>query len=664
MSDITKKIFSIESEGTLPSPKKSMSETIRPILAETEPPVKTAPPKPVPEFVTREAITPLSGPPQTAIEADTPGAGAGWIILGFASLYLIGVGFYFGQPLLDGAPELMSIAGLVLLLTLPLFLLFLLWRALKHLSTTSRQNARYAEAANILTSPDAEVGKRTATLASGIRDEITKVNDSLNETIKALNDVQMTVTRETQAIDAAGLQLSSRSEDVGRNLTLQRQALESISGTFDTRMDTLSSSISETGRTLDAICTEAEAKIKNASDSMQIASGKMDQTISDGSNLITQRITEIETISGKLGQASETLAAEIKNSAENLNETDAGLVEKTQAFETLNENARTHIYELQQTLEQGNSLLSELKTGSDERAAAIQTHYEKLRTHLKQSEDETLAVQGKTARMVESNLAQMRSEFTQMETDLRALQTKLNDLQTATPEAANPQTPEPIGAPRLNLTPLDSDFPPVEPPRNVYKRQTPLSLGVDMEIESVDKEIVDFDPNVIRRPGDVGGKVKSKGFGRRTDKNEGLGWRWRDMLGTLERPDAALPPAPAAASLSSETQSIDAVTILSSLQLSPAAIVDEGTVIDATQARINKGDAGLANTVSERLPDAVSHLRDKLAADPNLKAEIGQFDLKFAAMIGNTPPTAPTLRAVLGSPEGRAYLLCAAALKA
>jgi len=32
-------------------------------------------------------------------------------------------------------------------------------------------------------------------------------------------------------------------------------------------------------------------------------------------------------------------------------------------------------------------------------------------------------------------------------------------------------------------------------------------------------------------------------------------------------------------------------------------------------------------------------------------------------MIGNTPPTAPALRAALGSPEGRAYLLCAAAFK-
>ena len=86
-------------------------------------------------------------------------------------------------------------------------------------------------------------------------------------------------------------------------------------------------------------------------------------------------------------------------------------------------------------------------------------------------------------------------------------------------------------------------------------------------------------------------------------------------------------------------------------------------MVDATQARVNKGEPGLTSAVTEKIPEAVTHLRDSLSRDPNLKADLLSFTSSFSNMLSNTPPTAPALRAALGSPEGRAYLLCAAALK-
>jgi len=682
VSDITKKIFSIEPEMSGKSEKLPVSEIIRPMLVEDVPPPE-AKKEAVPDFVTRDSIKPLTAPPSLS-ELDDPASHSsamGWFILGFGVLYLVGAGLYFGMPLLNTSAELFSIAGLVLILALPLVLLLLLWRSLRHLKQANQYNVRFAKAAEILVSPDGEALGRTKTLAAGIQTEITKVNDSLSATVDTLTDVQLSVTRETQSIDAAGLQLSSRSDDVGRNLTLQRQALESISGTFDTRMGTLSTQITDTSDTLDAICAAAEEKLLKASESLQLASGKMDQTVAEGSNRIRDRITEIGDISLKLEETTKSLSTDLETSTQTLADTDQGLLDKTLLLQELNSNTQTKLIDLQNTINEGNQMLTKLQEAAESRDSFVQSYYQDLSAGLKQSENETLAAQGKTARMVESNLAQMRQNFSTMETDLQALQSKLDALKTSSPTPIS--SPE-IQQSRLKLEPLDSDFPPVEPTREVPKLRpastldTPMNLGLDMMLDSpeaeADAEIVGFEPDVLRRPGDAASPssaVKSTGFGRKSEKQDKSGWRWRDMLGSLDRPDpsqtstASLAPALGAAAFTPNApEKVDAVEILSMLQLSPSAIVDEGTVIDATQARINAGEAGLVKAVSGRLPEAISHLRDKMAGNPQLAANLKRYCNDFSNQIGNTPPTAPSLRAALGSPDGRAYLLAVTALKA
>ena len=606
-------------------------------------------------------------------------------------LYLIGIGLYFGRPLLNTSTDLLTIAGLVLLLTLPVVLLFLLWRALRHLNKLNLQNARFTRAAELLVSPDGEALTRIKSLAAGIQSEITKVNNSFDGTVDALKDVQLAMTRESQALDAAGLKLTNRSEDVGRNLTLQRQALESISGTFDTRMETLSTQISDTSQTFDSICTTAEEKLLKAGEALQLASGKVDQALADSSNRISEKITEIDDVSRKLDETSTALNENLEASVQTLTETDQALLEKTQALQELNTNTQTKLIDLQNTIDDGKQMLVKLQEAAETRDSFVQSYYKDLSAGLKQSENETLAAQGKTTRMVESNLAQMRHDFTSMEADLQALQSKLESLKSTPIETA----PQQIQQARLKLEPLDSDFPPVEAPRFTPESKleapkvtpppsAPLNLGMDMEIESPNTEILGFEPNaivpdVIRRPGDPGAPSKTstpikKGFGRRTEKQDKSGWRWRDMLGTLDRPDTsrnaatALVGSAAGASLAASSslrsqEEIDGAGILTMLKLSPSAIVDEGTVIDATQAQINAGQSGLVSTVAEKLPEAISHLKHKMSVNPQLIGNLRRFSDDYAAFIGNTPPTAPALRTVLGSPDGRAYLLAVTALK-
>lgn len=681
MSDITKKIFSIEPAGDAPvRSEPSITDVVRPLVDDKPEALKRDSADKVPEFVTREAVTPLNTPPAPLVNETEPSKAAGWVIIGLGVLYLIGAGLYFGLPLVAEPVGLLSIAGLVLLLTLPLVLLCLLWLALRHLRSVSLQNARLSKAADILVSPDSEALARTESLAAGIRAQISKVNSGLSDTVEALKGVQIAVTRESQALDAAGATLSKRSDDVGQNLTLQRQALESLSGTFDTRISTLSTEISEKGKALDEICTAAETKILSAGEALQKASAVVDETATSGTERIGEKISSLEETSRKLAETADTLTSEINSSTETLLTKDGSLIEASEKLEALNAKTQSQISDLQATIGHGYEMLAELKASSEERSTAIASYYDGLSDQLKLSEDSTLAAQGQTARMVEANLAQMRRDFSRMETDLQSLQVKLNRMRDASDQVEALEPP----APRLNLKPLESDFPPVEPPH--LKREskpaeianTPLNLGADMEIKSEDDTLINFKPDVIRRPGDDNAKPRSRGFGRRQNKDEKSGWRWRDMLGTLERPvlnqsagsdilsnsgDGPVPTQSALDAVPLEPRKVDGAALLTALQLSPAAIVDEGTVVDATQARINSGEPGLTSVVTENLPEAVTHLKDNMAADATLKADLLAFTTEFSKIIGNTPPTAPALRAAFGSPEGRAYLLCAAAFR-
>lgn len=669
MSDITKKIFSIEQTGDALNPSEpSTSDVIRPLSEEPIGRRKKVKVEDVPEFVTRETVRPRKLPPTDHVDDVPPLKAAGWIILGFGILYVIGAALHFGLPMVLEPFGVLPATGLILLLTLPPILLFLLWRTLRYLGAVSQQNARLSKAADLLVSPDQAALERTENLASGIRAQISIVNSGLVDTVEALKGVQIAVTRESQALDAAGLVLSNRSDEVGRNLTLQRQALESMSGTFDTRMSSLSTQITDSSQTLDGICTAAETKLLSAGEALEKASTIVDETVTSGAERIGEKITSLEDTSRKLGETANSLTSDLTLSTETLLSSDSAFAENSEKLKSINVQTQTHLSDLQATIGHGYEMLADLREAAETRNSAVATYYDDLSSQIKRSEDDTLAAQGQTARMVESNLAQMRRDFSRMETDLQSLQLKLNKLRDA---SDNFEEMEPKPA-RLNLTPLDSDFPPVEPPRPAVRpepvviAESPLNLGMDMEITSPDEPLINFQPDVIRRPGESDTKSKSKGFGRRSDKDDKSGWRWRDMLGTLERPDAAADVTPPSGSLGNEAiapRDIDGVALLTALQLSPSAIVDEGTVVDATQARINKGEPGLTLVVMEKLPEAVAHLKENLEADTVLKSDLRAFTVDFAKMIGNTPPTAPALRAAFGSPEGRAYLLCAAAFR-
>ena len=90
------------------------------------------------------------------------------------------------------------------------------------------------------------------------------------------------------------------------------------------------------------------------------------------------------------------------------------------------------------------------------------------------------------------------------------------------------------------------------------------------------------------------------------------GWKWRDMLGGLEKPDT--PPMasqidkPIQRNISNERM----IASLSALGLSPAAIIDDGCIIEATNTRRSKGSNAMSQTVSKRIGGPIRHLHSCL----------------------------------------------------
>ncbi|MGB6231312.1 MAG: hypothetical protein WBF53_14435, partial [Litorimonas sp.] len=130
---------------------------------------------------------------------------------------------------------------------------------------------------------------------------------------------------------------------------------------------------------------------------------------------------------------------------------------------------------------------------------------------------------------------------------------------------------------------------------------------------------------------------------------------------TIERPPAGVPlsPPPPQPDLPDGS---DVVARLCEVRLAPSAIVDEGTIIDATAARLTGGEARQVDVVVARLNAPVLHLRGVLAADLEFRLRAEAFRRTYDAHLAPVRDS-DAMRAEMGSASGRAYLLCAAALK-
>jgi len=659
------------------------------------PPQKTVPNK----AATRshyDATEYTAKPPKTA-----------WMMWTGIALSLIwvatSIAVYFGLFGKASAPlSPIALSAIILAITLPAILITLLWGTWKRLAHMSHEAGRVAHAAHLLTRADETALINTRNLAVGIQSELSIVDQQLGKMLDRFETLKNDITTHSQDINTVGLTLTERSEDVGRNLTLQRQALESITNTFDTRMEALGTTIETQSVKLSEVTDiaarnmeTAEQKITQASETLSKVGDGIHETSQTARDTLEKSVGTLTSHHEKLGELHTQITNLIGALTTQQDAIKSELLTQSETLQDMSKMAKGSTEALQQNLNLGGDLLTALSSTTQGTQEAVQQRFTEMETMIGETQSRADALAEAANERVLNTLSVTRKELSKLETDMQVLQSQLSnareDAAQLDLETINAQRTEPTGFGRLRLTPLETDFPPVEPPRHQpqHPQQSmqaplnlddtmssdaldfdgPINLGADLEIANPDDEITQFDTDRIDTALAADDVVRpavplQKGFGGgRNNKNKPkTSWHWRDMLGGLDRPDSEA--STATESALEAPLGADMIARLTQAQLSPAAIVDEGTVIEAAKARLNKGPAAMLAAVDSRLNSPVEHLRMQFSHDEELKNAAKTFVTQYGQTLAQGSAHNKSLRETFGASEGRAYLLCAAALSA
>ena len=720
MSDIVKRVSFIEAEtqdGPIPDDAPVLRRTGDPLVPKV--PLK---PKSAPEPA---AASPAAAKPPVTTEAppmplrpvrphpapEPRSRRLLWIGLGLGLLTAIAIGlllYAFVVAPSGAGLGTWQAAALLCAAIVPALSVIALAATLQSLSDTRAQTAHLARLVDRLMQPDSALAEDVSALGTVVRSEIEAVDARLAETRTRFDGFGAALSQQQRDLDATTKTMAERSETIGSALTLHRQAFDSLAQTFDARLESLSAQIDQKRAQLGDTTSAAQTDLDAARISIEDAGKALAEAVSAaaGSSRAADASLDaardrLESMLGRVQQSAAELDAVYQRRADHLaslNDRFSGERDSTEAV-------------LRQQTERLGAVDAQLEI-TEGRLTALVDHAQRIHeglmgqlsaidTTLENADERSRRFTESLSGRVADAVADARRDLSLMESDLRALQSRIGEVDS--PELNLPEPPAQARTlpGRVHLKPLDTDFPPVEPPANVPLKRTPLpsttdaadvvtaddtpldlvDFAEDMVIPDAPAEPVASAPNadVVRRPGGDAKPARKRSFGKavsKADSDERSGWRWRDMLGGMEpidapadapqasavvRPPAGVPltPPPAAPALPDGS---DVVARLCEVKLAPSAVVDDGAIQDAAQALRSGGSAAITGALASRLHDPVVHLRGVLSADLEFKLRAESFVRSFGASLDAMPGEAD-VRASLGSASGRAFLLCAAALR-
>ena len=645
-----------------------------------------------------------------------------WLGAAFSYLY----GFYdLGRKWTDFSP--LDMTGIVLAILLPTILIALLFFTLSQLSKISNQAQRLSRSVDALSQPDETAIAKTALMSEAIKAEINTVDNRIAQALARMGTLEQTISAQNNGLSQATSAAEQTADTIASRLSTQRLALEGIAGTFDARMASLSTALDEHSTKLESSAQLAEQKIQEARIGVQEAASGIDtasetvrgnavsaaaslakshEEINSLATMISERSAELDEVYRKHAQDLGVMISQLRDEQQNLS---ISLEERLSKMRDMALSAKVSAESLTTASEAGQNTVEALAQATRLTDTAVKQRFTEMEDLVQFSSQKADSISDQAARRVQDSLAQTRKEIARIENDMLALQ---NRLSTAAPtqKAQEPQELE-LGEPKqpkakkrnpIRLKALEEDFPPVEPPRfadadpstsfsgipklrksqadkPIFAAQQPhatnntlelnapvegeiLSLQVeplepapldpDYELKSYEPEIVSLAPSK-----DVLNPVQQD------VKPKKSGWRWRDMLGGLDRPAAENSTA-AYETQHRQRDVSDArmIASLSALGLAPAAIVDDGCIIEATNVFKTKGAMAMSSSVARRLGDPARHLHRAMEENPALKTDVRAYVLQFKARLGPIENDREAIRTRLETEPGRAFLLCDAAL--
>jgi methyl-accepting chemotaxis protein len=633
------------------------------------------------------------------------GIGAVILWLGASFAYMYGF-FDLGRKWADLTP--IQIAGLVLAVLFPAILLGLLFYALRQLSRFSRQAHLLSRAANALTQPDDSTVAKTAIMSRAIKTEVDSVDARIDQAIARMSTLESVISEQTQGLSAATAASAQTADDIASRLSTQRLALENIASTFDVRMATLSAALTDHSDRLAESTHMAEQKIQEARISVEGAAAKINsaseivrsntveaastltqshEDIENLAEMIRTRSAELDEVYRKHAQDLTSMIEQLRDEQQNLGHS---LEERLTKMRDMSLSAKVSAESLTEASEAGRQTVEALAEATRLTDTAVKQRFADMEDMVKFSSEKAESISDKATRRVQDSLAQTRKEIARIETDMAALQMRLSQPQPGPAlDLEDPKQPKPKRRGLLRFKPLAEDFPPVVPPRfeparleieppelhpapnattdileETKSHLETLELTDDQVTraivpEALPETVADISPDKADTLRRAAPEEASRSQRRKKDKS---GWHWRDMLGGLERPDETSAIDALTAPTPREVPDSRMIASLAALGLTPAAIVDDGCIIEAANTRKAKDAAAMSHSVARRLGDPVRHLHRAMEENPALKADAETYVAEYQARMSVIDSNREAIRASLESDGGRAFLLCDAAL--
>lgn len=597
---------------------------------------------------------------------------------------------------LRDTPEVsaLGLSGLTLAVIVPAIAVVVLSVALRTFSHNQGTADMLAEAADRLTHADRAVTQDIAHMSAAIRRELAVVDSQLAQSRAEMETLVAQITRQSADMDRITKTMADRSTATTQAMANHRDAFTQLIASIDEQMASLFGRLEDHKTSLNALTQSTRTDIGEATAALDKSTQNLSQSgealglsseasqasIKAAEERLGQMLAQINQSTTELDTLFERRTAQLAALAEQLGADDGSttslLLDQTDRLSTIDK-------QIQSTDSQLAALLDQARSIQDQVAARLSD----IDTSLTEANMRAKDFTADMADRVGDSVAQTRRELSIMEGELRALQSRMDRLQT---EEAEIEPKEAASSGRLHLKPLETDFPSValddlsipEEPEDRIGTIEPLDGPFEeTAAASAQASTPGAAVDVIRRPGDA---APSKTvFGRaKSDKPEIAGWRWRDMLGTIdtanepeatatpdkplsagiERPPAGVPLSAPPPELQAPEAS-DVVARLCEVELSPSGIVDAGTIDLASDARQSGGEGSQSSIVLSRLTPPILHLRGVLSADQDFRLRVEAFRQDYNHFL-DTAVEPSQIRTKLGTAEGRAYLLCAASLMA
>ena len=547
---------------------------------------------------------------------------------------------------------------------------------------------------------------RMSNLETVIKDQTAELTQATAATTLSADEIASRLSTQRMALESVAGTFDSRMAMLSSTLEEQSSKLEASTQLAEHKIQEARVSIDGAAEKINAASDVVKGNTIDAASTLT----KSHEEIESLAEMIRARSAELDEVYRKHAQDLTAMIAELRDEQQNMS---ISLEERLTNMRDMSLSAKVSAESLNEASEAGKVTVQALAEATRLTDTAVKQRFAEMENMVKFSGEKADSISDRAARRVQDSLAQTRKEIARIENDMAALQTRLNAPQPAESLPLDePEQPKPKKRNRIRLKPLEEDFPPVEPPRfpdeapsvklrpspeekavfesplpsqpddDAMEQQDAFSLNIepvdltaDLTVQDPDAEIKDFTPEELIEPetGPIEGQETLRpaapstsddvvGFGKRKSKSkEKSGWRWRDMLGGLDRPDTA-PPVTATQSAMREVSDQRMMASLANLGLTPGAVVDDGCIIEAANIRKTKGAIAMSQAVARRMGDPVRHLHRAMEENPALKTDARAYVAQFQARIGSIESDREAIRTRLESEAGRAFLLCDAAL--